>query len=221
QAGDRYPLSIKNSHKELPIEGILKKAFSLAANEFFIAWGYEDSLMSLRNNLEMIRAMLQDAERRNATEAVKVWMKQLRDVVSEADDVFIMMMSSPNHDHLFYFKILLEDVLSATNNFADENIIGIGDFFKKYKGQLLWSGELIEIDARRFNKERNDRQQLFWIEISMLSSLKHKNLVSLVGFYDENVGTFFILLIAFNLLFDSANVDLDRQTVVTYGLLLL
>nr|GEZ07506.1 hypothetical protein [Tanacetum cinerariifolium] len=32
--------------------------------------------------------MLQDAERRNGTEAtVKVWMKQLRDVVSEADDL--------------------------------------------------------------------------------------------------------------------------------------
>ncbi|GJY80140.1 CC-NBS-LRR resistance protein [Tanacetum coccineum] len=69
-------------------EVIMEKVFSLAANEFAIAWGYEDSLMSLHNKLEMIRAMLQDAERRNGTEAaVKVWMKQLRDVVSEADDL--------------------------------------------------------------------------------------------------------------------------------------
>nr|GEZ70199.1 CC-NBS-LRR resistance protein [Tanacetum cinerariifolium] len=66
---------------------ILEKAFSLAANEFAIAWGYEDSLRSLHGKLEMIRVKLQDAERRNGTEAVKVWMKQLRDVVSEADDV--------------------------------------------------------------------------------------------------------------------------------------
>ncbi|PWA48661.1 Cc-nbs-lrr resistance protein [Artemisia annua] len=68
-------------------EGILKKALSIAANEFAIAWGYEDSLRSLYGKLEMIRAKLHDAERRNGTEAVMVWMKQLRDVVSEADDL--------------------------------------------------------------------------------------------------------------------------------------
>nr|GEV75445.1 protein kinase-like domain, phloem protein 2-like protein [Tanacetum cinerariifolium] len=48
-------------------------------------------------------------------------------------------------------------------------------------------GELIEIDARRLNKERDDEiEQQFWMEISMLSTSKHKNLVSLVGFCDEN-----------------------------------
>ncbi|GKC60589.1 kinase-like domain, phloem protein 2-like protein [Tanacetum coccineum] len=56
----------------------------------------------------------------------------------------------------------------------------------RYMGQLLWSGEFIDITARRFNKERNDREQLFWMEISMLSTLKHKNLVSFVGFCDDN-----------------------------------
>ncbi|PWA90469.1 disease resistance protein RGA4 [Artemisia annua] len=68
-------------------EGILKKALSIVANEFAIAWGYEDCLRSLHGKLEMIRAKLLDAERRNGTEAVTVWMKQLRDVMSEADDL--------------------------------------------------------------------------------------------------------------------------------------
>ncbi|GJR08900.1 kinase-like domain, phloem protein 2-like protein [Tanacetum coccineum] len=48
---------------------------------------------------------------------------------------------------------------------------------------LSWSGELIEITARRYNK---DRDEMFWTEVSMLSSLKHQNLVSLVGFCYEN-----------------------------------
>ncbi|GJS29002.1 kinase-like domain, phloem protein 2-like protein [Tanacetum coccineum] len=89
-------------------------------------------------------------------------------------------------DDLAHLKIPLESILSATNIFAEENIISSYGFCKEYKGQLLWSGDLIDITARRLNKERYDREQLFWMEISMLSSLKHKNLVSLVGFCDEN-----------------------------------
>ncbi|GJV68238.1 kinase-like domain, phloem protein 2-like protein [Tanacetum coccineum] len=95
-------------------------------------------------------------------------------------------MSSPNHDDFVHLKIPLQIILEATNKFNKKNFRGGGDFDKKYKGQLLWSGELIKIDVRRFNKERNDREERFWMEISMLSSLKHRNLVSLVGFCDEN-----------------------------------
>nr|GFB42564.1 protein kinase-like domain, phloem protein 2-like protein [Tanacetum cinerariifolium] len=85
-----------------------------------------------------------------------------------------------------HLRVPLENILSATNNFAEENVIGEGGFGKRYKGQLLWSGELINIMARRFNKGRNDGEQLLWMDVSLLSSLKHKNLVSLVGFCDEN-----------------------------------
>ncbi|GJX98362.1 kinase-like domain, phloem protein 2-like protein [Tanacetum coccineum] len=97
-------------------------------------------------------------------------------------------MSSPNYHHLAHLKIPLNDILSATNNFDEENLIEEDpDFGNAYTGELLWSGELIEIDAQRLNKERDDEiEQQFWKEISMLSSLKHKNLVSLVGFCDEN-----------------------------------
>ncbi|GJW86334.1 kinase-like domain, phloem protein 2-like protein [Tanacetum coccineum] len=53
-------------------------------------------------------------------------------------------------------------------------------------GQLLCSDELIDIDAQRLiNKEWNEIEQQFWTEISMLSSLKHKNIVSIVGFCNE------------------------------------
>ncbi|PWA36103.1 protein kinase-like domain, Concanavalin A-like lectin/glucanase domain protein [Artemisia annua] len=87
---------------------------------------------------------------------------------------------------LSHQRIPLEAILSATNNFAEENVIGESWVNKRYKGQLLWSGELIEIDARRLNKDLDDGEQMFWMEISRLSTLKHKNLVSLVGFCDDN-----------------------------------
>nr|GEY25082.1 protein kinase-like domain, phloem protein 2-like protein [Tanacetum cinerariifolium] len=95
-------------------------------------------------------------------------------------------MSSVNHDDFAHLKIPLKDILTATNNFDEENNVEVADFGDQYQGQLLWSGELIKILARRYNKEWSKRDQEFWMEISMLSSLKHKNLVSLVGFCDEN-----------------------------------
>ncbi|GKC59388.1 kinase-like domain, phloem protein 2-like protein, partial [Tanacetum coccineum] len=66
------------------------------------------------------------------------------------------------------------------------SVFVIGGFGKRYKGQLLWSGELIDITARRLiNKEWDKKEKQFWTEISMLSSLKHKNVVSIVGFCNE------------------------------------
>nr|GEV55861.1 protein kinase-like domain, phloem protein 2-like protein [Tanacetum cinerariifolium] len=95
------------------------------------------------------------------------------------------IMSLPSNEFA-HLKVPLENIISATNNFAQENVMLEHWFEKRYKGQLLRSGELIHISARRLNIESNDREQLFWMEISMLSTLKHKNLVSLVGFCDEN-----------------------------------
>ncbi|GKF26101.1 kinase-like domain, phloem protein 2-like protein, partial [Tanacetum coccineum] len=97
------------------------------------------------------------------------------------------MSSSPNHDDLAHLKIPLENILEATNNFDEENLYAEDASETDYVGQLmLWSGELINILARRLNKEWFDGDQQFWMEVSMLSSLKHKNLVSLVGFCYEN-----------------------------------
>ncbi|GKA88958.1 kinase-like domain-containing protein [Tanacetum coccineum] len=95
-------------------------------------------------------------------------------------------MSSPNHDDLAHLKIPLGNILSATNNFAGQYLSGEDAFEKDYKAQLLWLGELINIFVRRLKKKGFDGDQEFWMEISFLSRLKHKNLVSLVGFCDEN-----------------------------------
>ncbi|GKE68012.1 kinase-like domain, phloem protein 2-like protein [Tanacetum coccineum] len=90
---------------------------------------------------------------------------------------------SSRMDNLAHLKIPLQIILSATNNFDDKNVIGSSGYEKRHTGQLSWSGELIKITARRFHK---DGDEMFWTEVSMLSNLKHQNLVSLVGFCDEN-----------------------------------
>nr|GEV95384.1 protein kinase-like domain, phloem protein 2-like protein [Tanacetum cinerariifolium] len=57
---------------------------------------------------------------------------------------------------LSHLKLSVGDIISATNNFAT--------FYTDYV---------------------KDESKRFWTEVSMLSSLKHKNLASLIGFHDE------------------------------------
>ncbi|KAJ0736273.1 putative protein kinase RLK-Pelle-CrRLK1L-1 family [Helianthus annuus] len=84
-----------------------------------------------------------------------------------------------------HLQIPLEDVVKATDNFHHDNIIGRGGLGHVYKGQLQWSGELITISALRLDRKHGGGVVEFWTEVSMLSDLKHPNIVSIVGFCDE------------------------------------
>ncbi|GKB85259.1 protein kinase-like domain, concanavalin A-like lectin/glucanase domain protein, partial [Tanacetum coccineum] len=84
-----------------------------------------------------------------------------------------------------HLQIPLEEILKATNNFSEKNIIGKGGFGNVYKGQLLRSGDLINISARRLDHNQEQGDMEFWTEISILSSLKHPNIVYLIGFCDD------------------------------------
>ncbi|GKE97291.1 CC-NBS-LRR resistance protein [Tanacetum coccineum] len=68
-------------------EVILEKAFSLAANEIAITWGFAENLKIFHGKIKMIWARLRDVEHREVTEGVTEWLKQLKDVVREADEL--------------------------------------------------------------------------------------------------------------------------------------
>ncbi|GKE07211.1 protein kinase-like domain, concanavalin A-like lectin/glucanase domain protein, partial [Tanacetum coccineum] len=93
-----------------------------------------------------------------------------------------MSTSITQFNHL---RIPLEEILKATNNFSENNIIGKGGLGNIYKGQLLRSGELINVSAKRLDHNQEQGDVEFWREISILSSLKHPNIVYLIGFCDE------------------------------------
>uniref|UniRef100_A0A7N2MTW2 Uncharacterized protein n=1 Tax=Quercus lobata TaxID=97700 RepID=A0A7N2MTW2_QUELO len=69
-------------------KGILGNLLTLVTDQIGLAWGFEDELRRLRENVEMVQALLADAEKRQVEEeSVRLWLQRLKDVAYDADDV--------------------------------------------------------------------------------------------------------------------------------------
>ncbi|PPR86193.1 hypothetical protein GOBAR_AA34503 [Gossypium barbadense] len=69
-------------------------------------------------------------------------------------------------------------IVTATDNFADENKLGQGGFGSVYMGRLL-EGE--EIAVKRLSKNSGQGTEEFKNEVRLIARLQHRNLVRLVG----------------------------------------
>lgn len=74
----------------------------------------------------------------------------------------------------------IEELSLATKGFSDKNLIGQGKFGEVYKG-LLHDGMLVAIKRRSAVPS-----QEFIDEVRYLSSIQHRNLVTLLGYCQEN-----------------------------------
>ena len=79
-------------------------------------------------------------------------------------------------------RFTLSEIRAATDNFDDSLVIGVGGFGKVYKGEIE-DGTLVAI--KRSNPQSEQGLAEFETEIEMLSKLRHRHLVSLIGFCDE------------------------------------
>ena len=79
-------------------------------------------------------------------------------------------------------QFTLPEIRAATNNFDDSLVIGVGGFGKVYKGEIE-DGTLVAI--KRSNPQSEQGLAEFETEIEMLSKLRHRHLVSMIGFCDE------------------------------------
>ncbi|XP_076915510.1 putative serine/threonine-protein kinase PBL1 [Bidens hawaiensis] len=84
-----------------------------------------------------------------------------------------------------HLRIHLGELKKATNSFRSK-VLGTGGFGKVYEGEISHSQGRSLVAIKRLNREFGQGDPEFWKEIMMLSRYTHRNLISLLGFCDED-----------------------------------
>ncbi|XVF09931.1 hypothetical protein REPUB_Repub07fG0139700 [Reevesia pubescens] len=90
--------------------------------------------------------------------------------------------ASPGHNGYQSLRIPFVDIQTATNNFDKNLIIGMGGFGLVYKGVLR---DNTKVAVKRGVPGSRQGLPEFQTEITVLSKIRHRHLVSLVGYCEE------------------------------------
>lgn len=103
-------------------------------------------------------------------------------------------------------RFTYQELSSATNKFAPEELLGRGGFGWVYKGKLVDTGELVAVKMISPEKFQHGGEKEFLSEVSIISRVHHRNLVKLQGCcYDRSN-----MLLVYDYM---ANGSLDRLLV--------
>nr|XP_043611744.1 tyrosine-protein kinase JAK1-like [Erigeron canadensis] len=149
----------------------------------------------------------QREQRFNAIQVVKKLEKALEHQLKHENPELALMadkgtlidnLKGENLDHL---RIQLSDIKLSTRNFAETNLIGSGGYGRVYRAELDHYDSrnalyIEEMDRDVWPKRRSivaikcirgtQGKQGFFAEIEMLTKCKHQNIISLLGFCDED-----------------------------------
>ncbi|XP_035833241.1 receptor-like protein kinase FERONIA [Helianthus annuus] len=81
-------------------------------------------------------------------------------------------------------RFTFAEIRAATNNFDKARIIGVGGFGKVYMGEI--NGGEIKLAIKRATPGSRYGVKEFRKELEVLSKLRHRHLISLIGYCEEN-----------------------------------
>ncbi|XP_020269488.1 probable serine/threonine-protein kinase PBL23 [Asparagus officinalis] len=97
-----------------------------------------------------------------------------------ADEILQIENKNTNEARVFKYA----ELMKATDDFKEENLIGEGGFGRVYKGYLAEKKQ--EIAVKQLDKNGLQGNREFLVEVLMLNLLHHENLVNLIGYCAEN-----------------------------------
>ncbi|PIA49536.1 hypothetical protein AQUCO_01300379v1 [Aquilegia coerulea] len=129
------------------------------------------SLMRIIRKREHNVAVLEESKLSSSVDANLYYLSSSRS--KEPLSINVAMFEQP------LLKLTLVDILEATNNFCKTNIIGDGGFGTVYKATLP-DGKTVAI--KKLNQAKNQGNREFLAEMETIGKVKHRNLVSLLGY---------------------------------------
>uniref|UniRef100_A0ACD5VKE7 Uncharacterized protein n=1 Tax=Avena sativa TaxID=4498 RepID=A0ACD5VKE7_AVESA len=79
-----------------------------------------------------------------------------------------------------YLRVSYAELVSATNGFASENLLGAGSFGSVYKGTLRITDEQVVIAVKVLNLMQHGASQSFVAECETLKCVRHRNLMKIL-----------------------------------------
>ncbi|XP_051133687.1 G-type lectin S-receptor-like serine/threonine-protein kinase At4g27290 isoform X2 [Andrographis paniculata] len=131
---------------------------------------------------------------------IRYMARQMREVEKAVEDVELP---------LYKFST----IMTATNNFSTDNIIGEGGFGHVYKGKL--SSE-VEVAIKRLSRNSEQGLAEFQNEVTLIVKLQHRNLVRLLGCCIEKDEKILIYELLPNKSLNTFVFDPNRKTHLTW-----
>ncbi|KZV37366.1 Kinase superfamily protein [Dorcoceras hygrometricum] len=82
--------------------------------------------------------------------------------------------------HMSPRTFTFRELSAATDNFRPDLILGEGGFGRLYKGRLKGTQQIVAV--KQIDENRGQGNRVFLVEVLMLSTLHHPNMVNLIGY---------------------------------------
>ncbi|XP_023754028.1 putative receptor-like protein kinase At5g39000 isoform X3 [Lactuca sativa] len=110
-------------------------------------------------------------------------LNRLRQLILESDLKVAITKFQQSNDP----KIPLHVINDCTHSFNEKKFIGKGGYGRVYKGILTWANHINKLVAvKRLDVTGFQGNKEFHTEVTMLSEYRHKNIITLIGYCDDN-----------------------------------